>query len=77
MVMGAGSRTLCAAEEGISLRGRRPAVEVPHLNLGHLDRIVFVLLVVHLEGWCLLQGGLLDAQVSRRGIWRVRWDRQR
>jgi hypothetical protein len=55
--MGAGSRTLCATEEGISLRGRRPPVEVAHLDLGHLDSIVFVLLVVHLEGWCQLPGG--------------------
>jgi hypothetical protein len=54
--MGAGSRTLRAAEERISLCGGRPPVEVAHLDLGHLDSIVFVLLVVHLEGLCLLPG---------------------
>jgi hypothetical protein len=41
---------LRAAEEGLALRGRRPPVEVTHLNLGHLNTIVFVLLIVHLKG---------------------------
>lgn len=67
--MGAGSCTLCAAEEGISLRGRRPPVEVAHLDLRHLDSIVFVLLVVHLEGWCLLPGGFAGrASVTKGGL---------
>jgi hypothetical protein len=65
--MGAGSRTLCATEEGISLRGRRPPVEVAHLDLRHLDSIVFVLLVVHLEGWCQLPGGLCRTRKCHKG----------
>jgi hypothetical protein len=65
--MGAGSRTLCATEEGISLRGRRPPVEVAHLDLRHLDSIVFVLLVVHLEGWCQLPGGLCGTRKCHKG----------
>ncbi len=63
---------LGAAEEGLALRGRRPPVEVPHLDLRHLDAVVFVLLVIHLEGWLrsLLSEALEDAQVSQRGIGR-------
>jgi hypothetical protein len=68
-----------AAEERLLLRRRRPLVEVAHLDLGNLDGIVFILLVIHLEGWvwCLLLGALPDAQVSQRGNWRERWNRRR
>jgi hypothetical protein len=79
-MVGAGPCTLPrAAEERFLLRRRRPPIEVAHLDLGHLDGIVFTLLVIHLEGWvwCLLQGALPDAQVSQRGNWRERWDRRR
>ena len=67
---------LRAAEEGLALRGRPPPVEVAHLDLGHLDAVVFILLVVHLEGRerCLLMGAFEDAQVSQRGNRRERWD---
>jgi hypothetical protein len=37
-----------AGEEGVSRRGRGPPVEVSHLDFGHLDAVIFVLLVVHL-----------------------------
>jgi len=69
---------LRAAEEGLALRGRRPPVEVAHLDLGHLDAVVFILLVIHLEGvgWCLLPETSEDAQVSQRGDRRKRWDRR-
>jgi hypothetical protein len=65
--MGAGSRTLCATKERIPLCGRRPPVEVAHLDLGHLDSIVFVLLVIHLEGWCLLPGGFAGRASITKG----------
>jgi len=70
---------LGAAEEGLALRGRRPPVEVAHLDLWHLDAIVFVLLVVHLGGRlrCLLPEVVEDAQVSQRGAGRERWNRRR
>ncbi len=67
VVMGTGSRTLCAAEKGISLCGRCTPVEVAHLDLGHLDSIVFVLLVVHLEVWCLLPGGFAGRASVTKG----------
>ena len=70
MIVDAGScSVLRPAEEGLTLRGRRPPVEVAHLDLGHLDAVVFILLVVHLEGmgWCLLPETSEDAQVSQRG----------
>jgi hypothetical protein len=69
-MLGAGPCALPrAAEERLLLRRRRPPVEVAHLDLGHLDGIVLILLVIHLEGWvwCLLPGALPDAQVSHRG----------
>ena len=70
MIVDAGPcSVLRPAEEGLTLRGRRPPVEVAHLDLRHLDSIVFVLLVVHLGGRlrCLLPEVVEDAQVSQRG----------
>jgi len=58
---------LGAAEEGLALGGRPPPVEVAHLDLGDLDAVVFILLVIHLEGvgWYLLAETLDDAQVRK------------
>jgi hypothetical protein len=45
------------------LRGRGPPAEVSHLDFGHLNAVVFILLVVHLCGGkrCLLPAVLADA----------------
>src|SRR5882757_3942287 len=68
-----------AAEERLLLRRRRPPVIVAHLDLGHLDGIVFTLLVIHLEGWCgVCYQGLCRTRKCHKGEnWRERWDCRR